>query len=90
MFDLGMVVMTNRINECMTRNAPFCEVISSALERYVRCDWGDLWEEDKRANEDALIDGERIFARYNSKYGAIYIITEWDRSVTTILFADEY
>jgi hypothetical protein len=74
----------------MTRNAQFCEVDSSSIKRYANGDWGDLWEEDRLANEAALIDGERIFARYNSKYGTIYIITEWDRSVTTILFADEY
>jgi hypothetical protein len=74
----------------MTRNAQFCEVVSSSIKRYANGDWGDLWEEDRLANEAALIDGERIFARYNSKYGTIYIITEWDRSVTTILFADEY
>lgn len=33
---------------------------------------------------------DRIFARYNNEEGDVYIITEWDRSVTTILFPSEY
>lgn len=47
-------------------------------------------EEDKQMNDDALSTGNRIFAAYHTCKGKIYIITEWDRSATTILFADEY
>ena len=55
--------------------------------RYCKKDWGDIPEEDKRMND---LDDDRIVARYNSKHGDIYIITEWDRSYTTILFTNEY
>ena len=41
-------------------------------------------------NDNALKDGERIVAVYNIGDDKIYIITEWDRSVTTILFPSEY
>lgn len=64
------------------------------LARYLRrhhCgDWGDLAEEDKLANEDALSDGSRIFSYYQVHDKKIYIITEADRSHTTVLFASEY
>lgn len=42
-------------------------------------------------NDDAVKNGDdRIFARYNNEEGDIYIITEWNREVTTILFPSEY
>ena len=52
---------------------------------------GDLPNEDKRMNDSAIKNNDdRIVVRYNSEYGDIYIITEWDRSYTTILFTHEY
>lgn len=42
------------------------------------------------ANDIALTNGERILGAYNTSQGKVYIITECDRSTTTILFADEY
>ena len=65
------------------------------LSRYLRrhhCgDWGDeLCAEDKQANEDALEDGTRLLSRYSTPGGSLYIITEWDRSVTTMLLPEEY
>ena len=53
---------------------------------------GDLDEEDKMANDFALRNGDdRLFSKYKYKDGvSIYIITEWDGNVTTILFPDEY
>jgi hypothetical protein len=65
------------------------------LARYLRrhhCgDWGDeLCAEDKQANEHSLKDGTRLLSRYSTPSGSIYIITEHDRSVTTILLPEEY
>jgi hypothetical protein len=65
------------------------------LARYLRrhhCgDWGDeLCAEDKQANEHSLKDGTRLLSRYSTPGGSIYIITEHDRSVTTILLPEEY
>jgi hypothetical protein len=54
-------------------------------------DWGELDEEDLAANERALIDGSRLFSiYYSSSYVKFYVITEWDRSVTTVLLPHEY
>lgn len=53
-------------------------------------DWGDLDDEDKQANEDALKHGSRIFSCYLIGDRKIYAVTESDRSSTTLLFSDEY
>ena len=55
-------------------------------------DWGEeLCAEDKQANEDALKDGIRLLSCYRTAKGArLYIITEWNRSLTTTLLPEEY
>lgn len=60
------------------------------IERHHNGDWGDLDDEDKQANEDALLHGGRIFSSYLAQGQKIYVITEFDRSTSTILFAHEY
>jgi hypothetical protein len=66
------------------------------LSRYLRrhhCgDWGEeLCAEDKQANEDAFHDGTRLLSCYRTPAGdRLYIITEHDRSVTTLLLPEEY
>lgn len=60
------------------------------LHRHHCGDWGDLDEEDKQANEDALRDGARILSAYLTEGRKIYVITEAERNMTTILFASEY
>lgn len=62
------------------------------LARHARGDWGDLCEEDKGANDTAYRCGEgRILSSYKTKTGEkIWIITEADRSATTILLPEEY
>lgn len=53
--------------------------------------WGDLCAEDKRMNEEALEHGYRLFSVYDMpEKGKLYIITEHDRSATTILLPEEY
>ena len=89
-FSLGKLVMTRAVHDKMNSDIDFAIGVLDSFERYNRCDWGDLCEEDKAENELALKDGERIFALYNIGSDKIYIITEWDRSVTTILFPYEY
>ena len=98
-FELGQVVATNGIHQQMynPRNEKFINFVDGCLfNRYVNGDWGDMCEEDKAMNDSAIINGDRILASYNipEELGLydekIWIITEWDRSVTTILFPDEY
>jgi len=62
------------------------------LRRHHCGDWGEeLCAEDKRANEDALIEGTRLLSCYRTPAGErLYIITEWNREITTILLPSEY
>lgn len=92
-FELGELVITSGVHSQMKTNRNFHTFVHLSLIRYKNCDWGDMCEEDKAANEEAVKNGEeRIFGSYqmqDSDY-KIWIITEWDRSYTTILFPDEY
>lgn len=91
-FVLGEVVQTRGIFESRKSNKQFDRDVLSAFQRYTKADWSDMeFEEDKEQNEEAIKTGTtRIFATYNTCLGQIYIITEWDRSYTTILFPSEY
>lgn len=61
------------------------------LVRHVHCDWGDVSEEDRRANEEALKIGERLLSVYRTKHGLkVWVFTEADRSATTLLLPHEY
>lgn len=61
------------------------------LWRHVTGDWGDLCDEDKQENELALRKDLRIFSAYILPTQVkIWIITEWDRSVSTLLLPEEY
>jgi len=61
------------------------------LARHARCDWGDMCQEDKEANNLALASGDgQLFSSYVASTGKAWIITEADRSVTTVLLPDEY
>lgn len=66
------------------------EEIETAFARHVSCDWGDLCEEDKQANETALLEGSRLLSSYKLDKRELWIITEADRSVTTCLLPSEY
>jgi hypothetical protein len=61
------------------------------IKRHRRGDWGELDPDDRAANDRALINGDRVLSAYRLKDGIkIWIITESDRSVTTLLLPDEY
>jgi hypothetical protein len=62
----------------------------SLLARHSAGDWGDLDASDKAANDKALVEGTRLLSCYHVGGVKLYVITEWDRSATTILPADEY
>ena len=95
---LGKVVMTRGVAEAVDESMEFTSFVADCARRYVRKDWGDLCKEDKKANDDALRNGDRIVASYLmpqalrdlTDESKIWIITEWDRSVTTVLFPSEY
>lgn len=67
------------------------EDVHRALARHVSGDWGDVPPQDKEENELALKQGFRILSSYRDRHGTrFWIITEADRSVTTVLLPDEY
>ena len=90
-FNPGQMVMTRAVNDLIAENEEFAKHVSLSLRRHLAGDWGELCDEDRVMNESALLEGERLFSAY-TKDGVppIWIITECDRSVTTILFPDEY
>lgn len=94
-FKLGQVLTTAGVAAKCEDSKEFSHFVQKSLGRYYKCDWGETCEEDCKVNDDAVRDGDRILAAYHYKEesGAttvIWIITEWDRSATTILFPDEY
>jgi hypothetical protein len=67
------------------------EEVADALVRHVRGDWGLVCKEDWQSNDNALKEGLRLFSVYASPRGQrFFVITEADRSVTTILLPEEY
>jgi hypothetical protein len=61
------------------------------LRRHMSCDWGDVSEEDAQENDFSLIEGFRLLSSYQTGKGQqLWIITEADRSSTTILLPSEY
>ena len=88
LFPLGQVVATPGALEAFqnANEAPF-----PYINRHAVGDWGDLYPEDKRSNDEALEMGYRILSAYTLSSGMkIWIITEADRSVTTLLLPEEY
>lgn len=61
------------------------------LTRHFSGDWGDVSPDDAKANEMALVEGSRLLSRYAlASSVSLWVITEWDRSATTILLPSEY
>jgi hypothetical protein len=87
-FKMGQVLMTPGAMEALQESG---ESSWKFLTRHVSGDFGDLSAEDKELNEQALEDGSRILSAYSTAKGKkLWVITEADRSATTILLPDEY
>lgn len=84
-FSLGQVLITPGAQEAV----PVSDVIE-ALTRHQRGDWGIVSDADKYENDVALESDGRILSAYMSGETEFWIITEYDRSATTILLPDEY
>lgn len=82
---LGTVLANNGIDSEMQDTYGFTDFCNRCLARHYYKDWGDLCDEDKKLNDLAVINGDRILSAYK-----IWIIMEADRSRTAILFPDEY
>lgn len=85
-FSLGRVVATRNT---LARISP--DDISMGLRRHAAGDWGELDDEDSSANEKALIEKLRLMSVYTDSCGTTFwIVTEWNRSFTTVLLPEDY
>ena len=93
LFEMGQVVQTSGITDRRNENGCFDFMCDLALRMHSEGNWGDVCDEDWESNQEALRCGDRIFSSYwldSAHTEKIWIITEADRSVTTILFPEEY
>jgi len=93
---MGQVLVTSSIKSLMTSDLSFHTFIYTSLMRHEEGDWGEVGPEDYESNQLALVSGRRLFSVYHcsaehSVHGdRIYIITEADRSATTVLWPRDY
>jgi len=93
---LGLLVATRGIEEEMQTTFGFREFCTHCLLRHRSQDWGDVPDEDKISNDWAVRHDARLLSaysipeRFHTTEDKIWIITDADRSATTILFPDEY
>ena len=87
-FDFGNVVATTALyKHCKMHKFSLLPY----LVRHANCDWGDVCKSDWESNDKAVKEGLRILSEYKLPDGLkIWIITEWDRSTTTLLFQEDY
>ena len=85
-FKLGRLVITTNAAIRLRQQEVF-----DALRQYAQCDWGDVVDEDWRMNDEAVKNGDRLVSAYHdSNKEKFYIITEADRSATTVLLPEDY
>ena len=85
-FPLGRLVATTAVLASVSH-----EDIATGLARHLQGDWGDLDNDDRSANDRALIEGSRLLSAYHAANGTkFWIISEWDRSISTVLLPEDY
>ena len=93
-FSVGQLVATRGVHDLMQDDPGFSDFAQTCFLKYRCCDLGDTCASDKAQNDSAVAHGDdRILAEYrhpDHPEWRLWIITEWDRSVTTLLFPDEY
>jgi len=90
-FPLGQIVATPGALDLLDQHHVS---LFDLLIRHASGDWGDIGAEDAHTNDQALIHGDRLLSCYplvaGDRDSRVWIITEWDRSVTTALLPSEY
>lgn len=88
LFELGQLLITSGSEEKLNSLQMDPMVL---LARHVSGDWREMHEDDQAQNADAVKNGGRIMSEYTLNVDEkIWVITEWNRSVTTILLPEEY
>jgi len=106
LFPLGRTFVTRGVNYAMMaedHGEQFTAFVRECLDRHQTGDWGDLCEEDKEMNYNCVDEGGRMLSCYDIPKCCIsairpsswtdekvWVITEWDRSETTVLYPSEY
>jgi len=93
-FSLGKIVITPGALSALEKSNQDPKVF---LERHQNGDWGDMCDEDKKSNDEAVANEgkpelqQRVFSAYETSKGEkCWVITEFDRSSTTLLLPEEY
>lgn len=93
LFPLGRIMMTTNLKDTLQRANPagWEEELQMFINRHASGDWGDLDEEDKLENELSLHRGSRILSAHIATPDIrVWVITEADRSITTVLLPEDY
>lgn len=85
-FELGQTVITREALASLNQHD-----VESAIRRHTLGDWGDCDKEDWQLNDEAVGEELRLFSIYHDREGTkFWIITEADRSATTVLLPSDY
>ena len=85
-FELGQTVITRNALDTLDPDD-----VQASLTRHARCDWGECCAEDAQENEFSLREGCRLLSVYHDRNGTkFWVITEADRSATTVLLPEDY
>jgi hypothetical protein len=92
--ELNDIVVTISVAEKMSQCREYGTWVIDCLKKFEKCDWGDISEEDKGANDEAALRQAREFhgrivGRYNNKEGDIMIVDDRDEEHTIVLFREE-
>ena len=88
LFELGQIVTTRSIADSVDPSK-----VASMIRNHITGNWGEggvLCNEDIDLNHEAIKNGDRVLSAYMVQGQKVYVITEWDRSYTTVLYAEEY
>jgi len=86
-----MLVATMGVNNRIAESKPFAKHVIEAMGKFSSNDWGDLCDEDRQMNDEAVITKNRVLASYGTGNDKIWIIKDAGESApVTILFPDEY
>ncbi|MDY6969001.1 MAG: hypothetical protein SVR08_10175 [Spirochaetota bacterium] len=90
-FDPGRILSSKAILMRIEEDCDFKTFVDNSIERHLCGDWGNISDQDKKKNNNALeLNNLQIISCYKNMNDKIYIITEWDRSSTLVLFGFEY
>lgn len=94
--ELGKILFTAAIADAVSNSNDFSAFVCQSIEKHKSCNWGDCDPEDSHQNDLSFESGGRILSVYKNPAAhadtepKIWIITEWDRSITTVLYPSDY